>query len=505
MQFRSVTSRLGHLAIACGVVGLVAAGAFVNGGPAIAAGPAAFSVPVEIPNSAGRGEPSLALDSTGRWFATAPQSLGNVSGGGSMVWTSTKNDGSAWNNGVRPTGDPVSGGDTDLAIDSADNVYQTDLWLGNTAMAVSTDHGASFVANEYGHTIPGDDRPWLAYSMKDNAIYMVWDGETSLDVQKSAALSQPQLGILPGQEVPVIPETAATTSTIDGLPVRACVCPPGGIAVDQNSGQVYVTYSRQNGSGIGGGVGVARSDNSGVSWTTMSIPGTGSTGSAFDVEYNFAPVKVDNNGTVYVAWGEGRNIAGPSGAANGGVAIKYAYSKDHGATWSIPVTVSTISNTATFPAMDVVSPGVIDVAWYGTTATGDPNEVAASTSWDLDFAQVTGADTASPSFTPSAAVTGTHTGCIQTGNLATCTDRSLLDFFQVTVDHSGMAGIIYANGNANPDGTSNTHLYFVHQIVVVPTPTPTPSPTPSKHGKKPPHGAATSDTARPQYRSIRSF
>src|SRR5207302_4519351 len=121
-------------------------------------------------------------------------------------------------------------------------------------------------------------------------------------------------------------------------------------------------------------------------------------------------------------------------------------------------------------------------------------------SWDVDVAQVTGADTASPSFTPSAAVTGVHTGCIQTGGLASCSDRSLLDFFQVTVDHSGMAGIIYTKGNARADGTSDTTLFFAHQIVVVPTPSPTP--TPSKHGKKP-HTASSSDTARPQYRSIR--
>src|SRR5205085_10730698 len=115
--------------------------------------------------------------------------------------------------------------------------------------------------------------------------------------------------------------------------VRECVCPPGGITVDQNSGSVYVTYSRQNGNGNGGGVGVARSDDSGLTWTLSSIPGAGSTGSAFDTEYNFAPVKVDNNGTVYVLWAEGRNIVTDSNGndvATGGVAIRYAYSKDKG-------------------------------------------------------------------------------------------------------------------------------------------------------------------------------
>ena len=443
------------------------------GGSALAAGGGGgtagtgFTAPVGIPNSGGLGEPSIAVDSGGRLFVTAPQSLGNITGGGSPVWTST-DSGASWNNGVAPTGDPLSGGDTDLAIDAADNVYQADLWLGNSALAVSTDHGGSFVANEYGHVTPGDDRPWLAYSKKDNALYMIWDGVTALDAQKSAPLAAPQLGILPGQQTAVIPESAVSANVSIGGSglgaVRECVCPPGGIAVDPSGGQVYVTYSKQNGGAAGGAVGVGVSSNGGLTWTNTSIPGTGSTGSAFDVEYNFIPVKVDSNGTVYAVWGEGQNIRtdnNGNSVATGGVAIKYAFSNDHGTTWSAPRTLSTNSNTATFPTLDVVSPGVIDVAWYGTSATGDPNTVGSNASWDVDFAQVTGANTATPAFTPATAVSGIHSGCIQTGGSGgnLCGDRSLLDFFQLAVDHNGKADIIYAAGNAS----AGTALFFSRQ------------------------------------------
>jgi hypothetical protein len=425
-----------------------------------------FVAPVQIPQSGKLGEPSLAIDATGRIVVTAPQSIGNINGGGSPVWTSTSG-GASWAGPVHPTGAPVSGGDTDLAIDGAGNIFQTDLWLGNSAMAVSTDHGATFIANEYGHTQPGDDRPWIAYSGKDNAIYMVYDGVDAVHVAKSAPLVAPQAGLVLAQDVPVVAESAVSVGiTVSGVnpPVRQCVCPPGGIAVDQASGSVYVTYSRQNGGGSGGGVGVARSDNSGVTWTTMSIPGTGSSGSAFDTEYNFAPVKVDRNGTVYVAWGEGRNFttdANGNHVASGGVAIRYAYSTDKGATWSAPVTLSTSSGTATFPTMDVVSPGVIDVAWYGTAATGDPNLVGGGASWDVDYTQVTAAATASPVFTPSVAVSGIHTGCIQTGGSGSslCSDRSLLDFFQLAVDGAGKANVIYTAGSAS----AGTNLWFVRQ------------------------------------------
>jgi len=452
------------IAASLAIVG-VAVGTTVAAAGGGAAG-AGFTGPVQIPQSSGMGEPSIALDSSGRLFVTAPQTLGNINGGGSPVWSSS-NGGSSWSAPVHPTGDPLSGGDTDLAVDTAGDVFQADLWLGNSAMAVSTNHGGSFIANEYGHTQPGDDRPWIVYSKKDNAIYMVYDGVDAVHVAKSAPLVVPQVGVLLAQDIPVIPETAVSVGlSISGvgLPVRECVCPPGGIAVDQNSGQVYVTYSKQNGGADGGGVGVSRSDNGGLTWTNLSIPGTGSTGSAFDVQYNFAPVKVDQNGTVYVAWAEGRNITTDSSGnhvASGGVAIKYAFSTTHGASWSSPVTLSTTSGTAVFPTLDVVSPGVVDVGWYGTSAGGDPNAVAASASWDVDFAHVSGANTASPAFSPAAAVTGIHTGCIQAGGSATslCSDRSLLDFFQLVVDSAGKANIIYAAGTA----AAGTNLFFVHQ------------------------------------------
>jgi len=440
------------------------------GGTALAAGGGGtagtgFTGPVQIPQSSGLGEPSIAADSAGRLFVTAPQTLGNITGGGSPVWNST-NAGASWSAPVHPTGDPLSGGDTDLAVDAANDVFQADLWLGNSAMAYSTNHGASFLANEYGHTQPGDDRPWLAYSKPANALYMVYDGIDAVHVAKSAPLVRPLTGVVLAQDTPVIPESAVSVGVSvsgTGTLVRQCVCPPGGIAVDQASGQVYVTYSKQNGGSNGGAVGVARSDNGGLTWTRMSIPGTGSTGSAFDVEYNFAPVRVDGNGTVYVAWGEGRNITTDGSGnrvASGGVAIKYAYSTNHGATWSTPVTLSTSSGTATFPTLDVVSPGVIDVGWYGTAATGDPNLVPSGASWNVDFTQVSGASTATPSFTPSVAVSGVHNGCIQTGGSGgnLCTDRSLLDFFQLAVS-GGKANVIYTAG----DASAGTNLYFTRQ------------------------------------------
>src|SRR5204863_6329092 len=182
--------------------------------------------------------------------------------------------------------------------------------------------------------------------------------------------------------------------------LRQCVCPPGGIAVDQNTGSVYVTYSRQNGA-AGGGVGVSRSDDLGLTWTSTSIPGTGSTGSAFDTEWNFQPVKVDSLGNVYVTWGEVKK--------GGSVAIRFSVSKNHGATWSKPVTVSTTTASNVFPTLDLVAPGQVDVSYYGTKSSGDPNALTKAT-WGVYLAKSTNALARTPAFSTQLAIAGVHTG-----------------------------------------------------------------------------------------------
>jgi hypothetical protein len=229
--------------------------------------------------------------------------------------------------------------------------------------------------------------------------------------------------------------------------IRQCVCPPGGIAVDQNTGTVYITYSRQNGA-AGGGVGVARSDDQGLTWTQMPIPGTGSTGSAFDTEWNFQPVKVDSLGNVYVTWGEVKK--------DGSVAIRYSSSQNHGATWSKPVTVSTATASNVFPTLDIVAPGKVDIAYYGTKSSGDPNGLTKAT-WGVYLAKSTNALSKTPSFGAKLAVSGIHTGTIESSNGTS--DRSLLDFFQVAVDPAGKANIIYTAGSQ----TIGTDLFFTKE------------------------------------------
>src|SRR5207253_7422791 len=302
----------------------------------------AFSAPLQLPGSFGFGEPSIAIGS-GRIVITAPNGLLTTATTDqpSPVWISS-NGGASFQGPIFPADAgvvamPAGGGDTDLALDSAGDIFQTDLWLVDTTTRVSTDGGQTWLSDVYSHTSPGDDRPWLAYSPHDASLYMVYDGIDALHVARSTLAAGPQGGIAFVQDVPAVPECLIggqyllhnnkpqiklANPCYSGTPVnvRQCVCPPGGVAVDRNTGSVYITYSRQNGA-AGGGVGVARSDDQGLSWNAYSIPSTGSTGSAFDTEWNFQPVKVDSLGNVYVTWGEVTK--------NGSVQIRFAVSKDH--------------------------------------------------------------------------------------------------------------------------------------------------------------------------------
>lgn len=428
---------------------------------------ATFTAPSQLPQSGGLGEPSLAADNGAgnngvqRLYITAPQSLGTITTGGSPLFSSS-DGGTSWSGPVRSlmcTG--LSGGDTDLTTDAGGNVYQTDLWLGNSCLSVSEDHGASFTAgNPFGSQLqPGDDRPWLAYDARSNQNYIAYDGVDALHVASTGPLLNAAVGLQAIQDTPVVPESLINTGSAPSS-VRECVCPPGGIAADNSSGphagRVYVAYSHQD------GVAVSYGDLSGAcpactvaSWSQpVVIPGSGGSGSAFEDEWNFNPVKVDGNGTVYAMWGHALKFDPSNDVAAGGVQEEYAFSKDGGNTWSGPFALSG-GGTTTFPTMDVVSPGVIDVAWYGTSASGDPNSVPSNATWNVDYARVTGADTSSPVVTAQVAASNIHTGCIQSGGGASCSDRSLLDFFQL-VDANGVANIVYTAG----DATRGTNVWF---------------------------------------------
>jgi hypothetical protein len=447
-----------------------------------------FICPVEIPSSAGLGEPTIIHDAgqnnsgVDRLFVIAPAGVPTIAGSGnhpsSPLFTST-DDGLHWTGPVYDTFCAgAAGGDSDAVADPSGNIYTTDLSLANSCLGVSEDHGGSYTAgNPYGTGYTaGDDRPWLAFNNGASEVFGTWDGFDGIHVYNSAPTTvNAATGTVPVSDQIAIPESLINQGVV--TTVRDCVCPPGGIAVDNSSahpGRIYIAFSSQNGEGIGYADPVGGLTPPTASWSFTYIPDIASGGSPFQDEWNFSPIKVDSSGNVYVMWAHAINFS--TTADSKGVQEYYAYSTDGGAHFSSPILLSTedgtdgSGGTTTFPTMDVVSPGVIDAAWYGTTATGDPNTVPSTAQWNVWYTRVTNADTATPTVAaPVIAIDDMHNGCIQTGGNGSseCSDRSLLDFFQLT-DDPGSPHIIYTDG----DVTNGVNLFFTRLATQSSTATP---------------------------------
>jgi len=164
-------------------------------------------------------------------------------------------------------------------------------------------------------------------------------------------------------------------------------------------------------------------------------------------------------------------------------------STDHGHTWSAPKRVDYDQNgagTHVLAHMAVTTPGNVDVTWYGTSASGEPNGVCGTVTsqspctdgfplysaknapgWNVYMAQTTDALDAKPRFTQTA-VTGSpvHYGEICTNGLVCgSSDRTLLDFMSVAIDCNGMAHMTIAgNTKAEEAADFNNGAANIHEV-----------------------------------------
>ena len=142
------------------------------------------------------------------------------------------------------------------------------------------------------------------------------------------------------------------------------------------------------------------------------------------------------------------------------------------------------AGTHVFPHLAVTTPGNVDVVWYGTTATGEPNGVCGTLvsqspcnagfppytdpkapAWNVYLAQSTNALSATPTFKQVAAnAAPTHFGRICTnGIVCGSSDRSLLDFISVAVDCKGFAHIAYGGNTKAQEDAGETFVHVANQ------------------------------------------
>jgi hypothetical protein len=189
--------------------------------------------------------------------------------------------------------------------------------------------------------------------------------------------------------------------------------------------------------------------------TTAPTPPPQATTYGSSCSNDFPAGAIDNAGNIYVAWAM-------NNARTNEYMIWFAASHDHGNTFYGPFQVSRGPGAAEMPWVAAGDDGRVEVVYYGTSTPGDPNVAPTTTHWNAYFAQSLNANSREPVFTISQVSDHTmHNGSIcNLGLLCTLNsgDRSLLDFFQVSIGPDGLANIIFAD-----NGNSPTHAEFSRQ------------------------------------------
>ena len=115
------------------------------------------------------------------------------------------------------------------------------------------------------------------------------------------------------------------------------------------------------------------------------------------------------------------------------------------------------------------SAGVVDVTWYGSTMTSPDNTPANSGEyWNVFFAQVTNALSATPTIAQTIVAGAVHNLpiCSQGGNCSGNT-RDLAEYYTMTIDPDGNANIAYVDElnycAAFPASNCFAHTYYTKQ------------------------------------------
>lgn len=375
-----------------------------------------------LPESEEFAEPGIKVAPDGTVYVTAPGARSSTPVGpapvrGDTVWRSD-DGGSTFT--VLPIPDAgFGGGDSDLAVASDGTLYQSGLWGGCVSLSVSNDRGESWTTNPLacGYAAGSDDRNWLAVH-GSQTVYLTFGwapnpvGEGRMALVKS---------VVEGEAA------AVTTASFEDNYQW-----PGNIAVDQESGVVYIAYNT-----VDDEIVVLRSMDEGMTLEKRSV--SQRTGDTFD---SFGVVAVGRDGTAYVTWSE---RDGTDEESTTRTDVFYSYSLDAGDSWAEPVRVNAFVGTHIYPWLDAGEAGHLALAWYGTNTTGGIAEKIDGTWW-VYAAESRTANTGEPLFVESvvSAEPVTQGGICTSGTGCVPGTRDLLDYFQVALDPEGVPHYAWA-------------------------------------------------------------
>jgi hypothetical protein len=345
--------------------------------------------------------------------------------------------------GLIPPG--LGGLDVDLAVGSTGTLYDATLYS-QTPNAPTGSYGIGTGACPAGSLpdptacygvqkvdISHTDRPWIAADGPSTVYLSYHDGSQSeqIDVTKSTdagrTWGKPAEAIVPALRHQANFYNFAGNLVVDPRDHTIyqifVAGPTPGKGQNQDYNTVYMAVSRDGGQTF-------------ADYLVYQAPA----GARLD---NLWPAAtVDASGGVYAGWSDGHDVW-------------IAASTDHGATWAAPFRVSQDGpalQSSVEPWLAAGGTGDVGVAWYGSPAA---DNMSATATWQVYFAQVRGATSAAP--TISQTVVSDHT--ISTGPLCTEGDacpagtRTLYDDLGVALDPAtGLAAVAYddASDPTNP-------------------------------------------------------
>lgn len=371
-----------------------------------------FGKPVTVV-SYGGGEPSLAVGPKGEYYVHAP---------GANVLAKSSDGGTTFRNLPYPD---THSGDSHVIVENTGRVYllsdvppdtpeQQAISANYFSIYTTDDDGAVWTRSPVEAFSAHEDRPWMA-AAGNGVVYVTWD----------------RPGLNGGQGQDQMMKTA--DGGISWLPVRAFeshfwITYP---FADKAAGILYVAVPN------GPGVTMQVSEDGGATFASYEVANN-----RHNTHNDFVVGDTDDAGNVYVTW---------SDDADGQFEVRFAYSTDHGHTWSPSVVVSGGAGTQVMPWIAAGGNGKVVIAWYGADVAGDPNSLPSSAQWNLFAAQSLDAHSSQAAFstvrvTPQAI----HTGALCTqGSTCTPASRTLRDFFMVDIGPDGRTVVCYAEDGAS--------------------------------------------------------
>jgi hypothetical protein len=394
------------------------------------------------------------------------------------------------------------GGDSHQAVGKlTHDVYFVDLTLvPGITMNVSEDLGETWRSDPMGQAANIiDDRQWVEADEEVNRIYVssinlssplapalqVTENTTGWPMPNNFASPCNPATYATGADV-TDPANTDNTPTPCPDPADKYIWVAGPVVADRDgtatrpaSHNVYIPFVRRIsepfGTGLFGITGwqlyVAKSTDHGLTWTRRRVANLPAN---VDPANIFVQLAIDRGGNLYYTWSQAKNASTTSERGKrtdeegeeftaGEQDIYYTFSTNAGASWAAPINLTPSANdSAVMPWMVAGDPGQVDLTYYHSNSGANSNIEDAQV-WNVIFGQSQNALNTGSNF-KNVQVTAqpNHLGDLSTGGLGGESDRDLLDFITIDIDHLGAAHIAYSDDNRRRD--SDTQDFMTRQI-----------------------------------------